>query len=180
MNREQAEALLFEMTPGQSLRRHARCVELVMRALARAQGADEEAWGNAGLLHDADYERWPQEHPQRIVAALRERGEDAIADAIACHYTKWGRPQETPMARALIATDELTGFVVACALVRPDKLLTLEPRSVVKRFKSRGFAASVEREEVEKGLQILGVTFEGHVQAILDALRPHAQELGLG
>ncbi len=179
MDPTHARALLEEMTDGPSLLRHARCVELVMRHLARAAGADEDAWGAAGLLHDADYEKWPEEHPHRIVARLRELGEDAIAHAIAGHYTKWDVPNDTPMSKALIASDELTGFVVACALIRPDGITTLEPKSVKKRFKSKAFAASVERDEVERALAILGVEFADHVQTILDALRPHAEELEL-
>lgn len=179
MRREQAEAILFEMTESPSLRRHARCVELVMRELARRHGEDEEEWGIAGLLHDADYERWPDEHPKRIVARLRELGEERIAQAIAAHYTKWNEPYDTLLSRALVASDELTGFVVACALVRPEGILTLQPRSVHKKFKDKAFAASVERDEVLRGLEVYGVDFATHVQTIVDALKPHASELQL-
>lgn len=179
MERDHALALLHEMTTGESLRRHARAVEIVMRAQARARGGDEEQWGIAGLLHDADYERWPEEHPQRIVAVLRDRGEHELADAIAAHYTKWDRPYTTAMAKALVATDELTGFVVACALIRGDGIVGLEPKSVLKRFKDRRFAASVEREEVLRGCEVLGVTLEAQAAFVIDALRPHAAELRL-
>lgn len=179
MRYDDARELLHSMTEGQSLRRHARAVELVMRAQARARGGDEEQWGIAGLLHDADYEKWPSEHPQRIVAALRERGEADLAAAIAAHYTKWNEPYATEMAKALVASDELTGFVMACALVRPDGIATLEPKSVLKRFKDARFAATVERDEVQRGCDVLGVTLEAQARFVIDALRPHADELGL-
>ena len=179
MHRTDADALLREMTEGTSLLRHARAVELVMQAQARARGGEEEQWGIAGMLHDADYEKWPQEHPARIVAALRERGETDIADAIAAHYTKWNRPYTTDMAKALVASDELTGFVMACALIRPDGIASLEPKSVLKRFKELKFAATVERDEVLRGCEVFGVTLEAQARFIIDALRPHATELGL-
>ncbi|MEZ5966262.1 MAG: HD domain-containing protein [Planctomycetota bacterium] len=172
--------LLRSMTDGQSLLRHARAVEIVMRAQARARGGDEEQWGIAGLLHDADYEKWPNEHPHRIVGELRQRGEGELADAIAAHYTKWNQPYGTEMAKALVASDELTGFVMACALVRPDGIATLEPKSVLKRFKDARFAATVEREEVLRGCEVLGVALADHALSVIEALRPHAEELGLG
>lgn len=179
MQREAALALLHEMTATDSLRRHARTVEIAMRALAVRAGEDPDEWGIAGLLHDADYERWPDEHPQRIVARLRELGEARIAHAIAAHYTKWNVPYDTAMSRALVATDELTGFVVACALVRPDRLLGLQPKSVLKRFQEKGFAAKVEREEIRRGCELFAVTLEDHVAFLIAALRPFAAELGL-
>jgi predicted hydrolase (HD superfamily) len=138
LTRDEAEALLFEWCATDSLRKHARAVEVVMRAAARAHGGDPERWGLAGLLHDADYERWPEEHPRRIVAWLAERGEAELAHAISAHYTQWGVPHESPLDRALVACDELTGFVVACAKVRPEGIATLTPTSVRKRLKTRG------------------------------------------
>ena len=180
MLRADADPLLREMTEGPSLLRHARAVELVMQAQARARGGDEEQWGIAGLLHDADYEKWPGEHPRRIVARLVELGEPEIAHAISAHYTKWDVPYTTAMAKALVASDELTGFVVACCLVRPDGVLTLEPKSVVKRFKDKAFAAKVEREEVLRACEIYGTTLEAHAQVVIEALRPFARELGIG
>jgi predicted hydrolase (HD superfamily) len=179
MRREAAIEILHEMTATDSLRRHARTVEIVMRALAKKHGEDEEQWGIAGLLHDADYERWPEEHPQRIVARLRELGEPQLAHAISAHYTRWNVPYDTLMSRALVATDELTGFTVACCLVRPDRLVGLEPKSVLKRFKEKTFAAKVERDEILRGCEVFGVALADHVAAIIDALRPHAAELGL-
>jgi predicted hydrolase (HD superfamily) len=182
LTRDEAWALLCEWTPGEALRRHARSVEVVMRAAAHRYGAgdaDVERWGIAGMLHDADYETWPDEHPRRIVAWLRERGEEEIAHAVSAHYTKWGVPHETPLDRALLACDELTGFVGACCLVRPDGIHTLRPKSVKKKLKDRSFAAKVERSEVTAGVELLGVELAEHVQFVIDALRPHATELGL-
>ena len=182
LTRDEAWALLLDWTPGDSLRRHARAVELVMRAAAHRYGAgaaDVEAWGIAGMLHAADYERWPDEHPRRIVAWLRERGDDAIAHAISAHYTKWGVPYDTRLDRALLACDEPTGFVMACCLVRPDGIASLEVASVKKRLKDKRFAATVDRDEVTAGAQLLDVTLDDHLAFLIDALRPHATELGL-
>lgn len=182
LTRADGWALLSEWTPTEALRKHARAVECVMRAAALRYGAgagDVERWGLAGLLHDADYDRWPEEHPRRIVAWLEERGEAELAHAISAHYTGWGVPHESALDRALLACDELTGFVGACALVRPDGLSSLEPRSVIKKLKDRGFAAKVERAEVHRGVELLGVELSAHVAFVIDALRPHAAELGL-
>ena len=179
MNREEAEALLFEMTETASLRRHARTVEIAMRFLAEKHGEDADEWGIAGMLHDADHEKWPEEHPNRIVARLRELGEDKIAQAISAHYTKWDVPYDTLLSKALVATDELTGFIVACCLVRPDGVMTLKPKSVKKKFKDKAFAAKVERDEIVHGLEIFGVDFADHVTDIIESLKPHAEELGI-
>lgn len=182
LTRDEAWRQLCEWTREPALRRHARAVEEVMRAAALRYGAGEsdvESWGLAGLLHDADYDAWPQEHPRRIVAWLRERGEEALAHAISAHYTQWGVPCQSPLDRALLACDELTGFVSACALVRPDGIASLEPKSVLKRLKDKGFAAKVERAEVQAGVELLGVELALHVAFVIAALRPHALELGL-
>jgi predicted hydrolase (HD superfamily) len=182
LERDAAWALLSEWTETDSLRRHARAVELVMRAAAHRYGdgaADEERWGIAGMLHDADYEKWPEEHPNRIVAWLRDRGENEIAHAVSAHYTKWNVPYESALDRALLACDELTGFVGACCLVRPEGISTLEPSSVMKRLKDKRFAASVERAEVYAGAELLGVDLAEHIAFIIGALRPHAADLGL-
>ena len=182
LTRDEGWELLCAWTPGEALRRHARAVELVMRAAAVRYGrgaADVERFGLAGMLHDADYERWPEEHPHRIVAWLRERGEVELAHAISAHYTGWGVPHETTLDRTLLACDELTGFVGACALVRPDGLATLEPKSVLKKLKDKGFAAKVERQEVLRGAELLGVELGEHIRFVIEALRPHATELGL-
>ncbi len=183
LNREEAWAHLCDWTPGDALRTHARSVEVVMRAAAHRYGAgaeDEETWGIAGMLHDADYEQWPEDHPDRIVAWLRERDEEAIAHAIAAHYTKWGVPYESLLDKALLACDELTGFIGACCLVRPDGIHSLTPRSVKKKLKDKKFAAKVERDEVSAGVEHLEVDLGEHIQFIIEALTPHAAELGLG
>ncbi|MBK9035756.1 MAG: metal-dependent phosphohydrolase [Myxococcales bacterium] len=182
LTRDQAWTLLIDWTPGESLRRHARAVELVMRAAADHYGApdaDVERWGIAGMLHDADYERWPDEHPHRVVAWLRERGEDAIAHAVSAHYTRWGVPYDSLLDRALLACDEPTGFVMACCLVRPDGIASLEVASVKKRLKDKRFAATVDRDEVAAGARLLDVTLDDHLAFLIAALRPHAAELGL-
>ncbi len=186
LTRDQAWQKLCEWTESEALRRHARTVEIVMRAAAARYGgadndadADADAWAIAGMLHDADYDRWPEDHPHRIVAWLREQDEPAIAYAISAHYTKWGVPYETDLDRALVACDELAGFIGACCLVRPDGIHTLTPKSVKKKLKDKHFAASVERDEVHKGVELLGVDLGDHIQFIINALRPHADELGL-
>jgi len=182
LTRDEAWALLLEWTPTEALRKHARAVELVMRAAALRYGRgqpDVEAWGIAGMLHDADYDRWPDEHPRRIVAWLRERGEEDIAHAVSAHYTGWGVPHESALDKALLACDELTGFIGACAKVRPDGIASLEARSVLKKLKDRGFAAKVERPEVTRGVECLAVPLEDHVSFVISALKPHAAELGL-
>ena len=182
LTREQAWELLVEWTETDSLRKHARAVEIVMRQAAHQYGegaADQEQWGIAGMLHDSDYEKWPETHPDRTVAWLRERGEDAIAHAVSAHYTRWEVPYESQLDRALLACDELTGFVVACCLVRPEGIHTLAPKSVKKKLKDRSFAAKVERAEVHAGAELLGVDLGEHIQFIIDALRPAATELGI-
>jgi predicted hydrolase (HD superfamily) len=182
LTREEAWEKLCEWTKTEALRKHARAVEVVMRAAAHRYGAgaaDEERWGIAGMLHDADYEAWPEDHPQRIVAWLRERGEAEIAHAVSAHYTKWNVAYETPLDRALLACDELTGFVGACCFVRPGGVSTLEPKSVTKKLKDASFAAKVERAEVTAGAEKLGVVLPDHIAFVIGALRPHAAELGL-
>ena len=183
ITRERAWEKLCEWTETESLRKHARSVEIVMRAAAERYGegqAEVEAWGIAGMLHDADYEKWPEEHPARVVAWLREQDEQEIAHAVSAHYTKWGVPYESVLDRALLACDELTGFVVACCLVRPDGIASLAPRSVKKKLKDKAFAAKVERAEVNAGVEGLGVDLDEHIQLVIDALRPHAAELEIG
>lgn len=182
LTRDEAWTLLCEWTKTDALRKHARAVEVVMRAAATRYGGGEpsvELFGLAGLLHDADYEAWPEEHPRRIVAWLTERGEHELAHAISAHYTKWGVSYDSALDKALLACDELTGFVGACALVRPGGIATLEARSVIKKLKDKGFAAKVEREEVHAGVRLLEVDLAQHIEFVILALRPHAEELGL-
>lgn len=182
LTRDEAYELLRSWTDSEALMTHARAVEVVMRAAAHRYGAgetDEERFGLAGLLHDADYDRWPEEHPRKIVAWLEERGEPEIAHAVSAHYTKWGVPHESLLDRALVACDELTGFVGACCLVRPEGISTLTPKSVKKKLKQKSFAAGVERDEVAAGVEMLGADLTEHIQFIIDAMKPHAEELGV-
>jgi predicted hydrolase (HD superfamily) len=183
LSRDDAWTLLTDWTATDSLRNHARAVELVMRAAAARYGepgADPVRWGIAGMLHDADYEQWPDEHPKRIVAWLEERGEADLAHAISAHYTRWNVPYQSALDRALLACDELTGFVVACCKVRPDGVASLGAASVMKKLKDKRFAATVDRDEVKAGAALLGVELEAHVGFVIEALRAHASELGLG
>ena len=182
LTRDEAWSHLCEWTETESLRKHARAVEIVMRSAAGRYGggdADPERWGVAGMLHDADYEKWPEDHPNRIVAWLRERGEEDLAHAISAHYTKWNVPYESPLDKALLACDELTGFIVACCLVRPEGVSTLKSKSVRKKLKDKAFAAKVERAEVHAGVEQLGVELAEHIDFIIEALKPHAEELGI-
>src|SRR5688572_18134400 len=170
LTRDEAWRHLCEWTRTEALRKHARAVEVVMRAAAARYGRgdeDVERFGLAGMLHDADYEAWPEDHPKRIVAWLEERGEREVAHAISAHYTKWGVPYDTVLDKALLACDELTGFVGACALLRPGGVATLEPKSVSKKLKDKGFAAKVERPEIEAGAGMLGVALEEHIGFVI-------------
>lgn len=183
LTREQAWQHLCDWTKTDSLRKHARAVEIVMQRAAHKYGdgeVDEEKWGVAGMLHDADYEQWPEDHPNRTVAWLREQGEEEIAHAVSAHYTKWDVPYETQLDKALLACDELTGFIIAACLVRPEGVTTIAPKSVRKKLKDKAFAAKVDREEINKGVELLGVEMAEHIQFIVDALKPHADELGIG
>ena len=182
LTRERAWEKLCEWTESEALRIHARALEIVMRAAAHRYGRgepDEPTWGSAGLLHDADYEKWPDEHPNRIVAWLREQGEEEIAHAVSCHLTHWGVPYETQLDKALLACDELTGFIGACCFVRPDGIHSLAPKSVKKKLKDKSFASKVDRAEIQAGIEQLGVDLGKHIQFVIDALKPHASELGL-
>jgi predicted hydrolase (HD superfamily) len=179
---ERAEEQLHAWTTNPSLLNHAHTVETVMRQAAVRYGngvADQERWRIAGLLHDADYERWPSEHPKRIVAWLREQGEEEIAYAVSAHYTKWGVTPKSPLDKALLACDELTGLIVACCLVRPDGIASLSPKSVKKKLKDKAFAAKVDRHEIRCGAELLGVDLDDHIRFVIDALRPYAVELQL-
>ena len=182
MTRDQALHQLQAWTTNPSLLTHARSVEIVLRAAAAKYGenADPEVWGITGLLHDADYDQWPAEHPRRIVDWLREQGEEEIAYAVSFHQTAWNLPPKTILDKCLLACDELTGFVIACCLVRPEGIATLEPKSVKKKLKDKAFAAKVDREIIRSSVELLGVDFDQHVQFVIDALKPCAEELGIG
>lgn len=179
MTRSDAQALLKSMTQSESLLRHMRTVELVMEAYAAKLGQNQDQWAVAGLLHDADYEAYPDQHPNVIVEKLRGLGEDEVAHAISAHYTRWNVPYDTLLDKALLACDELTGFIVACCQVRPDGISTLEPKSVAKKLKDKGFAAKVDRFEVSKGAELFGVEMSEHIGFIIDVLRANREELGI-
>lgn len=179
ITRDEARSILTSMTDSASLLRHMRTVELVMEAYAQKFGENKEEWAIAGLLHDADYEKHPDKHPKLIVEKLNGLGETTIAHAISAHYTKWGVSYETRLDKALLATDELTGFIVACAQIRPDGIATLEPKSVIKKLKDKGFAAKVDREEINKGAELLGVELSEHVGFIIEVLKRNRGELGI-
>jgi putative nucleotidyltransferase with HDIG domain len=184
-SREEAWDLLTEWVQSPSLRRHCRCVEICMRAYAEERGQDVEMWGLAGLLHDADYERHPDMdaddgHPRTIMAELERRGEDpAVVRAIASHADFLGVPRESAMEKTLFAVDELSGFIVACAAVRPEGIHGLTPKSVKKKLKQPSFAAAVNRDDVRHGAEELGVDFDEHVRFVVAALEAHAAELEL-
>lgn len=185
-NRDDAWELLCEYTKGDSLRKHALAVEAAMRAAANryAEGeADVDEWGLVGLLHDFDYEMFPSpdQHPFTGANILCGRGyPDRMIRAIMGHATYTGVPRDTDLARALFATDELCGFLVACALVRPNKSLdNLEVSSVKKKLKDKAFARSVNRDDIRLGVEELGVPLEDHIRFVIDALRPVQKEIGL-
>jgi putative nucleotidyltransferase with HDIG domain len=189
LTRQQALDLVHEYTASEPLRRHMYAVEVAMRAMAARVGADPERWGLVGLLHDFDYERFPndahsptEEHPAEGVRILAARGlPEDMQRAILGHATYTGVPRDTDMARALFAVDELCGFLVACALVRPSKSLAdLEVSSVRKKLKDKAFARGVSREDVLRGAEEIGVPLDDHIAFVLAALRPHEVELGLG
>jgi putative nucleotidyltransferase with HDIG domain len=183
MNRIDAWQLANEYVKSPSLLNHMRCVEIAMRAYARKLGQDEEVWGIVGLLHDFDYERWPNapDHPLQGEKILRERGyPEEVIYAIKSHADYLTDcPRVTPLHEGLYACDELCGFITAAALVRPNGISDMTASSVKKKMKSKGFAQNVSREDIEHGAADFGVELTEHIQFIIDALKPHAAELGL-
>ena len=181
-SRDDALALMHEYVQSESLRRHMYAVEAACRAYARRFGDDEEVYGLAGLMHDFDYEKYPDEHPVRGVEMLRERGyPDEVLHAIQAHYAaRTGVEPTTRLDRTLHACDEITGLVTAAALVRPSRsVMDLEARSVLKKMKDRAFAAGVDRQDVLHAAESLGVEFAEHVAFVIDAMRGVAPQLGL-
>lgn len=181
-SRDAAWQLLCEWTPSESLRKHARAVEHAMRTYARKYGQDEDTWGVTGMLHDFDYERYPdQRHPQLGSEVLREAGyPEEIIRAILSHADYTGVARQSLLEHALFAADELCGFLTACALVRPDKSFdTLEPASVKKRMKDKAFARTVNRDDLWKGAEELELSFDEHCAFVITALREIQEELGL-
>jgi putative nucleotidyltransferase with HDIG domain len=186
--RDDAWKLLCEYTQSESLRKHMLAVEACVRAYARKSGADEELWGLTALLHDFDYERWPndahaadQEHPAEGAKILRQLGySEEIIRAILSHADYSGVPRQSPLEHTLFACDELAGFLTACSYIRPSKsILDLEVSSVKKRLKDKAFARGVSRDDVHKGAEELGIPLEEHIAFCIAALRENADALGL-
>ena len=186
-SREEALAIVHEFTSNENLRRHMYAVEAAMRAYARRHGEDEDRWGITGLLHDFDYERWPnrerhptQGHPSAGSAVLEERGvPEDVRRAILSHAEYTGVEPETRMERSLRAVDELTGFLVACSLVRPHGITDLEPKSVKKKMKDRSFAAAVDRDAMREAAEAIDEEMSDHTRFVIGAMREIAGELGL-
>ena len=182
--RDDAWDLVCEWIASDSLRKHVLGVEAAMRAYARQGGEDEELWGITGLVHDLDYERYPDPatgHPRMALDELRRRGyPEELLDAVAGHAEYLNVPRTTPLAKTLFAVDELSGFVAACALVRPTGVEGLKPKSVRKKLKQPSFAAKVDRDQIRRGVEELGVDESEHMQLVIDAMAEHADELGLG
>jgi len=181
--RDEAWELVCEWIESDSLRKHVLGVEAAMCAYARRDGEDEEKWAITGLVHDLDYERYPDldtGHPRYALAELEERGypQDVI-DAVAGHADFMGVPRETRLAKALYGVDELSGFVVACALVRPTGIEGMKPKSVRKKLKQPSFAAKVDRGQIQQAIEELDVDETEHIQLVIDALAENASELGL-
>ncbi len=186
--RDRALALMQQYTSSESLRKHMYAVEIAMRAMADAVGEDPDAWGIVGLLHDFDYQRWPndehspnREHPSEGVRLLAAQDlPEPWQEAIMGHAAYTGVPRTSAMAKALFAVDELCGFLVACALVRPSRSLAdLQLKSVKKKLKDKAFARGVNRDDIRLGAEELGVSLDDHITFVLTALRPHEQVLGL-
>src|SRR5262245_57303641 len=183
MDRSSALSLMHEYTQSESLRRHMLAVEAVMRAYARKFGADEEKWGVVGLLHDFDYERWPDppDHPLKGAAILAERGYPAdVIYAIKSHADYLtDSPRVNPIDKALYACDELAGFITACAMVHPERLAGMQASSVKKKLKAKGFPASINRDDITEGAADLGGDLDEHINFVIAAMQPIAPELGL-
>jgi putative nucleotidyltransferase with HDIG domain len=185
--RAEAWELVCEWTESESLRKHMLAVEAAVRAYARRLGGDEEVWGIAGLVHDLDYERYPDletGHPRHGVEELRRRGyPDEVIHAVLAHAEFMGVPRETLLDKTLFACDELAGFIAACAYVRPEGIAGMKPKSVKKKLKQPSFAAGVNRDDVYLGAEELGaetgLDLDQHLQFVIDALGERAEELGL-
>ena len=181
--REDAWNLVCEWISSDSLRKHLLGVEAAMRAYAREGGDEEELWGITGLVHDLDYERYPDletGHPRYAIEELRRRGyPEELIDAVAGHAPYLGVPRETPLAKTLYAVDELSGFITAVALVRPTGIHGMTPKSVKKKMKTPAFAAAVNRDEMRSAAEELGVDFDEHVAKVIAAMEERSGELGL-
>lgn len=184
MTRTQAWELVCEFTESDRLRKHALAVEAAMRGYARSFGEDEEVWGTIGLLHDFDWEIHPtlEEHPGKGAEILRDRGaEEWVIKAVLSHAEHTSVTRDTLLEKALFAVDELSGFLVACALVRPSRSLTdITPKSVKKKMKDKTFAAAVNRDDITRGAEELGVSLDEHIGNVARFLAEREDELGLG
>jgi putative nucleotidyltransferase with HDIG domain len=180
-DRADAVALLEEWVENEGLRKHMYAVEAAVRHYATLRGGDADLWGLAGLLHDLDWERNPEEHPLKAVEQLRSLGyPEEVLHAILAHRSDFtGVEPESELDKVLVACDELSGLVYAACLVRPSGIDDLRPKSVVKKLKDRTFAAGVSREEVERGVQLIGLERSEHIQNVIDGLRSVASELGI-
>jgi putative nucleotidyltransferase with HDIG domain len=181
--RDDAWRLFCEWTESDSLRKHVLAVEAAMRSYAREWGEDEDLWAVTGIVHDLDYERYPDletGHPRMAVAELERLGyPPEVVDAVAGHADYLRVPRTTAMAKALYAADELAGFVAACAMVRPTGIVGMTPKSVKKKLKQPSFAAAVDRDDLRRGAEELGVDFDDHVARVIAAMEERADELGL-
>jgi putative nucleotidyltransferase with HDIG domain len=183
LSRDAAWALLTEYTASESLRKHALAVETAVRGYARRFGEDEETWAVVALLHDFDYERWPdaENHPYRGAEILREHGyPEFVIRAVLSHADYTGVTRESRLERVLFACDEMAGFITAAALVRPSKsVLDLESSSVIKRMKDKAFARAVKREDLHKGAEAIGLPLADHIVNVIESMREKAEDLGL-
>lgn len=183
MDRQNALALMQEWTLNESLRKHMLCVETALRAYAKKFGEDEELWGITGLLHDFDYERYPNppDHPTKGSEILKELGyPEEMRTAILGHASYTNVPRVSQLSKVLFACDELCGFIVACTLVKPDKkVASVEVRSVAKKLKDKAFARNVSREDIVNGANELGVNLDDHILFVIEALKENADNLGL-
>jgi putative nucleotidyltransferase with HDIG domain len=184
VTRDGAWELFCEWTQSDSLRKHVLGVEAAMVAYAREWGEDEELWAATGILHDLDYERYPDlgtGHPRIALEELPKLGyPEILVNAVAGHATFLGVPRETKLSKTLFAVDELSGFIAACAMVRPTGIVGLTPKSVKKKLKQPSFAAGVNRDEVRQGAEELGVEFDEHIATVIAAMEERADVLGLG
>ena len=182
MDYEQSLQLMQEYTESEALRRHMYAVEAAMRAYAKLWGEDEEKWAIVGLLHDFDYEKYPNppDHPGKGSEILREHGyPEDVRRAILGHADYMNVPRDSRMAQALFACDELCGFVSAVAVIRPNKIKDLEPKSVKKKLKDKGFARNVSREDIQKGVEEIGVSMDDHLRVVIEAMKQNSERLGL-
>jgi putative nucleotidyltransferase with HDIG domain len=185
VDRDEAWRLFCEWTESESLRKHVLGVEACMVAYARESGEDEDLWAATGILHDLDYEKFPDMdaddgHPRTALKVLAEKGyPDELVDAVAGHAEFLNHPRTTKLAKTLFAVDELSGFVAACALVRPTGIVGLTPKSVKKKLKTPAFAAAIDRDQMRRSAEDLGVDFDEHIQRVIAAMEARGEELGL-